>query len=187
MSAASVDRLDETNRKVLVVLDSGEDVSTEQMVALLRRVLGRWQHTLAETGGFYRERPGTDARHVSLGAQLEKERGKSLSTEKARAYIAKLAELLELDEEQAEIVLWYFLRHHYLQMTRAKDKTFRFGPEEDLTEIFAFYNLERVSSLKAASSVFRMGMDANHRHQKTAQAAMAKLLEADVFGRALAA
>ncbi len=185
MSAAVVDRLDETNKKVLMVLDGADDVSSEAMIGLLQRVLGRWQRTLAETGGFYREPPGTDGRHVSLGAQLEKERGKSLSTEKARAYIKKLAELLELDEEQAEIVLWYFLRHHYLQMTRTKEKTFRFGPEEDLTELFAFYNLERVSALKAASSVFRMGMDASHKHQKIAAAAMNKLVEADIFGRAL--
>ena len=188
-SAEKIDALDETNKKVLVVLDSGEDVSSADMMALLVRVMERWQRTLTETSGFYREAPGEDGRHVGLGKQLEKERSKSLSTTKARATIAKLSEMLELDEGQTEVVLMYFLHQHYLQLlsSRKKGKAFRFGPDEvdNMTEVFAFYNLERVSSLKAASSVFRMGMDSNHPHQKLAAAAMKKLVSSDIFGKVL--
>jgi hypothetical protein len=144
-----VDSLDETNRKVLVVLDSGEDVSSEDMVALLQRQMGRWSHTLSKASGFYREAPSESA-HASLASQLEKERGKSLATDKARTYVSKLSELLELNEEQTEILLMYFLRHYLLHqvVSTKKGSQFRFGPEEDMTEIFTFYNLERVSSLK---------------------------------------
>jgi hypothetical protein len=146
--------------------------------------MGRWQLTLGKNPvGFYREEPGEMGRHAALGTQLARERAKGLGTEKARSYIKKLSEMLELDETQSEIVLWYFLRHHYLMQlsSRTKDQTFRFGPEEDMTEVFVFYNLERVSSLKGASALFRIALDANHKHQKLASAAIKKLIEAGLF------
>lgn len=132
---------------------------------------------MEQTAHYYREAPGEGDAHLAW-AEEKRRTQQGLETGKAKAFSKKLAQVLELDEMHTETVLWYFLRHDYLRVmsSRPREQTFRFTLDDDLTDVFVFYNTERVSAIKAIASICRIAIAPTHPHQKLAARQMEHLV-----------